>query len=75
VLVYMDDIVVTISSKNTTTTLLRDSWKEFALKDLWDLYYFVGIKLTLTQENYAFEHRKQVGVTDCKPVTSPHHFQ
>jgi len=42
-LIYVDDIIVTSSSPEAITTLLRDLKKEFALKDLGDLHYFLGI--------------------------------
>jgi hypothetical protein len=41
VLVYVDDIIVISSSPDATTILLRNLVKEFALKDLGDLHYFL----------------------------------
>jgi hypothetical protein len=59
-LVYVDDIIVASSSEQATKALLQDLQKEFALKDLGDLHYFLGIEVTkikngllLTQEKYA----------------------
>jgi hypothetical protein len=46
VLVYVDDIIVASSSPSATTTLLRNLEKDFALKDLGDLHYFLGIEVT-----------------------------
>jgi hypothetical protein len=43
VLVYIDDIIVTSSSSKATTALLQDLERDFALKDLGDLHYFLGI--------------------------------
>lgn len=43
VLVYVDDIIVASSSRMTTDALLKDLQGEFALKDLGDMHYFLGI--------------------------------
>ena len=60
VLVYVDDIIVTSSIQSATAALLQDLNKEFALKDLGDLHYFLGIEATkvcngliLSQEKYV----------------------
>jgi hypothetical protein len=44
-LVYVDDIVVTSSSSAAVTTLLNDLHSDFALKDLGELHYFLGIQV------------------------------
>jgi len=73
ILVYVDDIIVASSSEAATTTLLQDLKGEFALKDLGPLHYFLGIEVTkvrdgivLTQEKYASDLLKRVGMGDCK---------
>jgi hypothetical protein len=78
VLVYVDDIIVASSTPSAASSLLSDLNKEFALKDLGDLHYFLGIEvnkvsdgLILTQEKYASDVLKRVGMSDCKPVTTP----
>jgi hypothetical protein len=55
--------------------LLRSLWKEFTLKDLGDLHYFLGIEVTrtlngivVTQEKYAYDLFKRAEMVDCKPV-------
>uniref|UniRef100_A0A8R7V3W8 Reverse transcriptase Ty1/copia-type domain-containing protein n=1 Tax=Triticum urartu TaxID=4572 RepID=A0A8R7V3W8_TRIUA len=45
VLVYVDDIIVASSSPDATTCLLKDLKMGFALKDLGDLHYFLGIEV------------------------------
>jgi len=40
-LIYVDDIIVTGCSQETIEALLQDLKKEFALKDLGDLHYFL----------------------------------
>ena len=59
-LVYVDDIIVASSSQDATVALLADLRRDFALKDLGDLHYFLGIELKklkdgilLTQENMS----------------------
>jgi histone deacetylase 1/2 len=78
VLIYVDDIIVAGSSKEATTGLLRSLGREFALKDLGELHYFLGIEVTklrdgifLTQDKYASDLLKKMNMADCKPVSSP----
>jgi histone deacetylase 1/2 len=78
VLVYVDDIIVASSSPGATATLLKKLKEDFALKDLGDLHYFLGIEVSktrdgiiLTQEKYANDVLKRVGMIHCKPVSSP----
>ena len=68
-LIYVDDIIVTSSSDETVTTLLKDLGSEFALKDLGDLNFFLGIEvkknkdgIILTQEKYATDLLRRVGM-------------
>jgi hypothetical protein len=56
----MDDIVVASSSSQVVAALLRDLGNEFALKDLGELSYFLGIEVSklkygviLSQEKYT----------------------
>jgi hypothetical protein len=78
ILVYVDDIIVVSSSEQATKALMWDLQKEFAIKDLGDLHYFLGIEvakkrdgLLLTQEKYASDLLKRVGMSDCKPIATP----
>jgi hypothetical protein len=78
VLVYVDDIIVDSSSPNATKALLVDLQQDFALKDLGDLHYFLGIEvkrgntsMLLTQERYATEVLKRSGMDKCHPVDTP----
>jgi histone deacetylase 1/2 len=45
VLVYVDDIIVASSSQEATDALLHYLQRDFALKDLGDLHYFLGIEV------------------------------
>jgi hypothetical protein len=78
VLVYVDDIIVVSSSPEATKTLLSDLQKEFALKDLGDLHYFLGIEvkkardgLVLSQQRYATDILARSGMSRCKAIDTP----
>ena len=78
ILIYVDDIIVASSVQEATTSLLQDLRKEFALKDLGDLHFFLGIEvkkidngILLTQEKYAKEVLQRANMMECKPVSSP----
>jgi hypothetical protein len=77
-LVYVDDIIITSSSATAVTALLQDLRSDFTLKDLGEQHYFLGIQasrsadgLVLSQEKYASEILKKVGMHGCKPVRTP----
>lgn len=75
VLIYVDDIIVTSSSNEAIAGLLKDLSTDFALKDLGDLHYFLGIEvkkdddgLHLSQEKMPLIWSKRLA---CK-VVNPH---
>jgi len=78
-LIYVDDIIVTSSSQDAGKVLLQALKKDFALKDLGDLHYFLGIEverkssgdLLLTQRRYAQDILSRVRMLNCKPVATP----
>jgi histone deacetylase 1/2 len=58
--------------------LLQNLKKEFALKDLGDLHYFLGIEvcktkngILLTQDKYASDLLKKTNMFSSKPVSTP----
>jgi hypothetical protein len=62
VLVYVDNIIVVSSPPETTSLLLKNLEKEFTLKDLGDLHYFLVIEvieiwngIVLSQSKYAMD--------------------
>ncbi|XP_071680282.1 uncharacterized protein [Lolium perenne] len=78
VLVYVDDIIVTSSSNKAVNALLPDLSSAFALKDLGDLHFFLGIEvkkinqgIILTQEKYASDLLNRVGLKECKTLPTP----
>jgi hypothetical protein len=77
-LMYVDDIIVTSSKPHAVTTLLKKLSDDFALKDLGDLHCFLSIEvkkvndgIVLSQEKYANDLLKRVGMMLCKPVSTP----
>jgi hypothetical protein len=78
VLVYIDDIIVASSTPQATDALLTDLQQDFALKDLGDLHYFLGIEvkrkqdgIVLFQGRYATDILMHSGMNNCKPVDTP----
>jgi hypothetical protein len=78
VLVYVDDIIVVSSSQSATATLLHNLEQDFALKDLGDLHYFLGIEVTknkdeilFSQSKYAMDILQRAGMSKCKAVATP----
>ncbi|XP_071685375.1 uncharacterized protein [Lolium perenne] len=71
-LIYVDDIIVASSSQAATNALLKDLSQEFALKDLGDLNFFLGIEvqkvddgIVLSQAKYAQDILTRVGMVNC----------
>jgi len=78
VLVYVDDIIVASSSQEATEALLKNLQKEFALKDLGDLHFFLGIEvkrttdgLLLSQGRYAADILARSGMDKARVVDTP----
>jgi histone deacetylase 1/2 len=77
-LLYVYDIIVVSSSSKAVEAILADLKMDFALKDLGDLSYFLGIEvkkvtdgIVLSQSRYANDLLKRVGMELCKPVETP----
>ncbi|CAM8878685.1 unnamed protein product [Rhodiola kirilowii] len=77
-LVYVDDVVIT----GTCSTLIQEIkafiHKEFRIKDLGNLKYFLGIEVARSKEGIFINQRKYVldiledyNYTDSKPVKTP----
>lgn len=77
-LVYVDDIIVTGSSTTGISSILSRFQQEFAIKDLGQLSYFLGIEairtssgLFLSQHRYAQDLLIRVNMDGVKPITTP----
>ena len=84
-LLYVDDIIITGNSSSFASTIITLLGKEFDLKDLGLLHYFLGLQIDYTstglfvhQSKYASNLLKKFGMTDCKlcktPCSPNHHF-
>lgn len=78
VLVYVDKIIVTGSDSSMIQNLIHFWNKNFALKDLGDLSYFLGIQVTpsvdsfhLCQQKYIQDLLLRMDMADCKPASTP----
>jgi hypothetical protein len=78
ILVYVDDIIVASSKSDALPILLRRLSDEFALKDLGELHYFLGIEVTkardgivLMQDKYANDLLQKSGMSQCNPISTP----
>jgi hypothetical protein len=77
-LCWLDDIIGASSNQKAIEGLLHKLSQEFALKDLGDLHYFLGIEvhkvtggIILTQDKYASGLLQRVGMGNYKPVNYP----
>lgn len=77
-LIYVDDIIVTGNSPNAITTFFAKTPKTFAIKDLGDLHFFLGIEvipipngLLLSQRRYILDLLTRTKMGDCKPISTP----
>jgi histone deacetylase 1/2 len=77
-LIYVDDIVVTSSSDAAILALLHNLSNDFALKDLGNLHFFLGLEvhrqsdgLLLNQAKYVNDLLSRVGMTDCATCPTP----
>lgn len=73
----MDDILVTGSNSSRIQSLVDDLSKEFAIKDLGDLHYFLGVEvklhsrgIILSQQKYIVDLLKRTGMDGAKPVST-----
>lgn len=78
VLVYVDDIIVASSSSEAVGPLFKKLQNDFALKDLGELHFFLGIEvkkvqngLVLNQERYARDILVRSGMNKCKAIDTP----
>ena len=75
VLVYVDDIIITGSNSAKVQQVIQDMQNTFALKDLGELSYFLGIEVSklhngihLSQPKYITDILVKHDLTHCSPV-------
>ena len=78
--VYMDDILMAGRSQQKIAQVKSDLAKQFKLKDMGELHYFLGVsvkqsydtgKIWIGQPAYTQAAIKKFGLEHCKPVTTP----
>jgi len=77
-LLYVDDMVITGNSSKLLSSLLNELNKQFKMKDLGRLSYFLGIQaqfhpkgLFLSQQKYAEDLLATTAISNCSPVATP----
>uniref|UniRef100_A0A2N9F0Q1 Uncharacterized protein n=1 Tax=Fagus sylvatica TaxID=28930 RepID=A0A2N9F0Q1_FAGSY len=78
VLIYVDDIIITSSSTTAIDTLLSNLHKDFAVKNLGSLKFFLGIEVLsnpsgvlLSQHRYITDILRRTNMLEAKPIASP----
>jgi len=76
--VYVDDIIITGDDEREIIRLKENLSKEFEVKDLGQLRYFLGIEIArnpkgiiLSQRKYVLDLLSETGVLGCRPVSTP----
>ena len=77
-IIYVDDMVVTGNDPEERKALQEYLSREFEMKDLGSLKYFLGIEVSrskkgifLSQRKYALDLLQETGMSACQPSTSP----
>ena len=77
-IVYVDDMVVTGDDPEEMEALQQYLSKEFEMKDLGELRYFLGIEvarsrlgISLSQKKYVLDLLSETGMLACKPAETP----
>ncbi|KAL5816220.1 hypothetical protein ACOSQ3_024598 [Xanthoceras sorbifolium] len=77
-IVYVDDIILTGNCDEEIQKLKCFLAKEFEIKDLGSLRYFLGMEIArskegimVSQRKYILDLLKETGMTDCKPAETP----
>ena len=77
-IVYVDDMIVTGNDSEEMKTLQKHLAREFEMKDLGELKYFLGIEVSrskkgifLSQRKYALDLLNEIGMTACSPASTP----
>ncbi|XP_026383274.1 uncharacterized protein LOC113278729 [Papaver somniferum] len=77
-LLYVDDIILTGSSKILLTDLIKYLSNNFAMKELGNLHYFLGLEavrsensIMLSENKYTMELLSKAHMLDCNPCSTP----
>ena len=77
-LLYVDDMIITASSSSLLQHIIAELQGEFAVKDMGDLHFFLGVEVTrsahdfhLSQAQYAEDLLDRAGMSNCRPISTP----
>ena len=77
-IVYVDDIILTGDYKEELESLKHYLSKEFEIKDLGNLKYFLGMEIArskhgifVSQRKYVLDLLTETGMLGCKPASTP----
>jgi len=77
-IVYVDDIILTGDDIVEMSRLKQNLAKEFEIKDLGQLKYFLGMEvarskkgIVVSQRKYILDLLKETGMSGCKPCDTP----
>jgi Reverse transcriptase (RNA-dependent DNA polymerase) len=77
-IIYVDDMIITGNDRVEIEKLEEKLNKEFEMKNLGGLKYFLGIEvsrnktgITLSQRQYILDFLTEVGMLDCMPADTP----
>ncbi|KAD3641247.1 hypothetical protein E3N88_30471 [Mikania micrantha] len=77
-LVYVDDVIITGNDASFIKTFIQTLHKEFALRDLEKLNYFLGLEVTymdnglfLSESKYTHDILNRAKLLEAKPVSTP----
>ena len=77
-IVYVDDIILTGDDEKEMDGLKKFLAREFEIKDLGNLKYFLGMEvarsrkgISVSQRKYVLDLLKETGMMDCKPAETP----
>ena len=80
VALYVDDLIIATNSPSELNKLKHGLAERFAMKDLGELHFFLGIhiernraerSITLSQTSYIDDVLARFGMVDCRPTATP----
>ncbi|KAH9803317.1 reverse transcriptase Ty1/copia-type domain-containing protein [Citrus sinensis] len=78
ILIYVDDVIITGNNEKEIQSIINNLSSKFALKDLGNLHYFLGIEVQqfthdifLSQAKYTKDHLSKARMQDCSPINTP----
>ncbi|XP_042018960.1 uncharacterized protein LOC121766776 [Salvia splendens] len=77
-IIYVDDMIITGDDAEEIQNLKENLFREFEMKDLGALKYFLGIEVLrskhgifLRKKKYVLDMLAETGLLDCKPAETP----